>query len=118
MSTNSFGRRTTPNPPPAPLPVMTKFVRPGTMPVHAETLRENSVEDELRAWKKSRGPSRYLKPLALAASLCFGVASVALPATVNDWVQYPLYALSAASLYAGFRHKHAAAEKARSTRAL
>ena len=62
----------------------------------------------LKAWKKSRGPSPYLKPLALMASLSFGVASVALPAVINHWVQYPLYALSAASLYAGFRRKHMA----------
>jgi hypothetical protein len=117
MSTTSFGRRTTPIPPPAPLPVMTKFVRPGSPPTRAEPSPENSLEDELKAWKKSRGPSRYLKPLSLAASLCFGVASVVLPASVNDWVQYPLYALSAASLYAGFRHKHIAVAKARPTRA-
>jgi hypothetical protein len=66
------------------------------------------VAEELKAWKKSRGPSPYLKPLALMASLSFGVASVALPAVINHWVQYPLYALSAASLYAGFRRKHMA----------
>jgi hypothetical protein len=49
MSTNSFGRRTTPKPPPAPLPVMTKFVRPGTVHARAEPSPGNSVEDELRA---------------------------------------------------------------------
>jgi hypothetical protein len=28
-----------------------------------------------------------------------------LPAQINDWAQYPLYALSAASLYAGFARR-------------
>ena len=88
---------------------MTKFSRPAA--VSARGAPSDPVADELRAWKKSRGPSPYLKPLALAASLCFGVASLALPAAVNDWVQYPLYALSAASLYAGFRRKRIAATK-------
>lgn len=71
----------------------------------ARAIPKDVVADELKAWKKSRGPSPYLKPLALMASLSFGVASVVLPAAINDWVQYPLYALSAASLYAGFRRK-------------
>ncbi len=106
MSSNSFGRRSTAKPAPAPLPLMTKFARPATtVPPRGETARPTAVEDELKAWKKSRGPSPYLKPLALTASLCFGVASLALPSAVNDWVQYPLYALSAASLYAGFRRR-------------
>ena len=98
MSATNFGRRTAAKPAPAPLPAMTKFSRPAA--VSARGAPSDPVADELRAWKKSRGPSPYLKPLALAASLCFGVASLALPAAVNDWVQYPLYALSAASLYA------------------
>ena len=117
MTQPSFGRRTTVAPP-APLPVMTKFSRSGTGQARAERAPGDPVADELKAWKKSRGPSPYLKPLALAASLSFGVASLALPASVNDWVQYPLYALSAASLYAGFRRKRAAAGKARPTHAL
>ena len=109
MSAANFGRRAAAKP--APLPAMTKFSRPGAAPVRAQKPPSDPVADELKAWKKSRGPSPYLKPLALAASLCFGVASLALPATVNDWVEYPLYALSAASLYAGFRRKRIAATK-------
>jgi hypothetical protein len=84
---------------------MTKFSRPGAALARVEAAPMDSVADELKTWKKSRGPSPYLKPLALTASLCFGIASLALPAAVNDWVQYPLYALSAASLYAGFRRR-------------
>ena len=38
------------------------------------------------------------------AGLCFGIASFVLPATVNETLQWPLYALTAISLYAGL-HK-------------
>ena len=54
---------------------------------------------------KSRSRNFPIKLLALMASLCFGIASVAVPKEINDEVQYPLYALSAASLYLGFRRK-------------
>jgi hypothetical protein len=108
MSTSSFGRRTAPKPSQPPLPQVTKFARPSAASARVETVFADPVTEELKAWKKSRGPSPYLRPLALTASLCFGIASLALPAAINDWVQYPLYALSAASLYAGFRRKHMA----------
>ena len=107
MTQQSFGRRSGGAPPPA----MRKFSRPtlGAAPLVGRAqdapARIDSVDEELKAWKKSRGPSRHVKLLALAASLSFGIASFALPETVNDWLQYPLYALSAASLYVGFRHK-------------
>jgi hypothetical protein len=101
MRESQFGRR----PQSSPLPAMRKTIRPApaSMPVEAAAAQP-SVEDELRQWKKSR-PSRYLRPIALTASLCFGIASFALPKDVNDELQYPLYALSAASLYAGLRRK-------------
>ena len=63
-----------------------------------------TVDDELREWKQSR--NQHLKipwrPLSLMASLCFGIASFVLPDSVNDGVQWLLYALMAASLFAGF----------------
>ena len=89
---------------------MTKISRPSVAATSTQTIFADPVADELKAWKKSRGPSPYLKPLALMASLCFGIASVALPEHINQWVQYPLYVLSAASLYAGFRRKHMVAK--------
>jgi hypothetical protein len=64
-----------------------------------------SVEDELRQWKKSRRYPFPIRSLALMASLSFGIASLVLPSEINDQLQYPLYALSAASLYAGLRRK-------------
>jgi hypothetical protein len=117
MTGPSFGRRTAgAKPVPAPLPVMSKFSRPGNATVPAAPPASVSLEEELKAWKKTRGPSRHLKLLALTASLCFGIASFVLPAAVNDWVQYPLYALSVASLYAGFRRGRITADKARPDR--
>ena len=39
------------------------------------------------------------------ASLCFGLASFVLPASINDIVQWPLYGLAAVSFYVGVRAK-------------
>lgn len=44
------------------------------------------------------------------ATLCFGIASLVLPDSVNDNVQWLLYALMAASLYAGFRNRRERSE--------
>lgn len=45
------------------------------------------------------------RPLSLLVSLFFCVASFALPDSVNDVVQWPLYALAATSFYVGFRRR-------------
>ncbi len=100
----AFGRRARSQAPKTPPPVPVKFSRPGASAAEIEP-SQPSVDDELREWKKSRTRNFPIKLLALMASLCFGIASVALPKEINDEVQYPLYALSAASLYVGFRRK-------------
>ena len=66
-----------------------------------------SLDDELRKWKLARKQNFEIpwRPLSLMATLCFGIASFALPDSVNDNVQWLLYALAAASLYAGFRKR-------------
>jgi hypothetical protein len=66
-----------------------------------------SLDDELREWKLARKQNFEFpwRPFSLMATLCFGIASVALPDSVNDNVQWLLYALAAASLYAGFRKR-------------
>ena len=97
----AFGRRPVPKTPP---PLVAKFSRPAATASQAETSAP-SVDEELRAWKKSRGSAFPVKLLALTASLSFGIASVALPKEINEVVQYPLYALSGLSLYLGFRRK-------------
>ncbi|MDE2472499.1 MAG: hypothetical protein KGL35_28175 [Bradyrhizobium sp.] len=67
----------------------------------------SSVDEELRQWKLARRRNFEIpwRPLSLMATLCFGIASFALPDSVNDNVQWLLYALTAASLYAGFRKR-------------
>jgi hypothetical protein len=62
-----------------------------------------SLEDELREWKQARKSGFRIpwRQLSLMASLCFGIASFVLPDSINDNVQWLLYALMAASLYAG-----------------
>ena len=102
----AFGRRAPAQAPKAPLPVPAKFSRPSSGAAKIEPAPP-SVDDELQEWKKSRRRNFPVKLLALMASLCFGIASVALPKEIShDEVQWPLYALSAASLYhAGFRRK-------------
>jgi hypothetical protein len=63
-----------------------------------------SLDEELLAWSKAR-KQRFKIPwrqVSLMASLCFGIASFVLPDTLNDNIQWLLYALAAASLYGGF----------------
>ena len=66
-----------------------------------------SIDDEIAAWKAARGPVIPFpwRQLSLMAGLCFGIASFVLPATVNDAVQWPLYVLTAISLYVGLRKR-------------
>ena len=73
MTQSSFGR-TPAAPSPAPLPVMTKSIRPGNTPAQIIPAGP-SVDDEIREWKKSRGSNFPIKLLALVASLSFGIAS-------------------------------------------
>jgi hypothetical protein len=69
-----------------------------------------SVEDEIRAWKSQRRAAARFpwRTFSLMAGLCFGIASFVLPASVNDAMQWPLYALTAISLYAGLHKKKSA----------
>jgi hypothetical protein len=107
MTQTGFGRRPAAKAPQAPPPMLSKFARPAETPPRAR-LAAASVDDELKEWKKARGFTFPLKPIALMASLCFGIGSFALPANITDWAQYPLYALSAASLYVGFHRRKSA----------
>jgi hypothetical protein len=114
----SFGRRE--NPPPSSGRSMrtTETVAQATMVQSTEPSIERlvrlpekselpSLDDELRQWKLARRRNFEIpwRPLSLMATLCFGLASFALPDSVNDNVQWLLYALVAASLYAGFRKR-------------
>jgi hypothetical protein len=65
------------------------------------------LDDDLREWKRARKRNFEIpwRPLSLMATLCFGIASFVLPDTVNDTVQWFLYALMAASFYVGIRRR-------------
>ena len=71
---------------------------------------ELSVDEELRQWKQARkhGFKIPWRQLSLMASLCFGIASFVLPDSVNSNVQWLLFALMGASLYAGVTKRRAA----------
>ena len=87
------------SPPPAAEPIQSALFEPD--------LALPSVEDEIAAWKAARGsvvPFPW-RQLSLIAGLCFGIASFVLPAALNDALQWPLYALTAASLYVGLNKR-------------
>src|SRR5271169_5304431 len=65
-----------------------------------------NVEHELREWKQARQGFRIpWRQLSLMSSLCFGIASFVLPDSVNENVEWLLYGLMAASLYAGLSRR-------------
>lgn len=70
------------------------------------------ADQDLEDWKQSRRFQIPWRPLSWMASLSFGIASFVLPASVNDNVQWLLYALAAASFCAGFakRRRNATAQ--------
>jgi len=76
-------------------------------------LREpNPVDAELEEWKRTHKklPLFAWRPLYFMASLCFGLASFVLPDSINDIVQWPLYALAAMSFYLGMKMRRAKRE--------
>lgn len=75
-------------------------------PAHEET-EMPPLDRELQEWKRARKQGFRIpwRPLSLMASLCFGVAFFVLPDWVNDLVQWPLFALAAASFYVGISRR-------------
>jgi hypothetical protein len=69
-----------------------------------------SPDEELLAWTKARKQNFTIpwRQVSLMASLCFAIASLVLPDTLNDNIQLLLYALAAASLYGGFARRRKA----------
>ena len=66
-----------------------------------------SIDDELRDWKQKRKKHFAIpwRQFSIIAGLSFGIASFALPDSVNDGFTWLLYALAAASFYAGLRKR-------------
>ena len=107
----TFGRRVIPQfqarlpaPPPGVAPVMQARPPVSLDPVLQVPRNPLPSDEELADWKKARKKNYRIpwRQLSLMATLCFGIASLALPEWVNDEVQWVLYALMAASLYTSF----------------
>jgi hypothetical protein len=107
-SRRTFGRRAVPQPsvPRAVTPALGHPAQP-ILPSLSPDATLASVDDEIAAWKAARGSVIRFpwRQLSLMAGLCFGIASFVLPDTVNDAVQWPLYASTAISLYVGLRKR-------------
>jgi hypothetical protein len=120
VNQTTFGRRT--NLPRQPLRATEKLdpVSPGTKSVFAEVsvgqpslvqreLVSPHVDDDLREWKQARKQRSKLpwRQLSLMASLCFGIASLVLPDSINENLDWLLYGLMAVTLYTGLvRRRH------------
>jgi|HubBroStandDraft_1064217.scaffolds.fasta_scaffold72369_2 hypothetical protein len=77
----------------------------------AEELKYTPVDDDLREWKRARKPNfrkALWRPLLLMSTLCFGIASLVLPDSVNDAVDWLLYAMTGVSLYSWIRSRRRA----------
>jgi hypothetical protein len=113
-----FGRRSHPQQP-RPRAVQTlDLPRPDAKPVSAEIPADQlsafykefsstradgrSRESEQTAKRRFKMPWRQL---ALMASLCFGAASLVLPDTLNNELDWLLYGLMAVSAYVGFGNR-------------
>jgi len=121
MTQRSFGRRRDPRDPQDPVTGAIKVVRESTG-AHSpeyyvaqprllpETPKFSLIDDDLREWKRARKPNFHVlwRPLLLMATLSFGIASLVLPDSVNDAVDWLLYALTAASFYSWIRSRRRA----------
>lgn len=115
----SFGRRASAQPPRAQSAVEAapQSATADKIPVERLLLAESdapSLDEELEEWKRARKQHRRIpwRQLSLMASLCFGIASFVLPESINDPVQWLLFALMGASLYAGFSRRREAKSRA------
>lgn len=108
-----FGRRRVANASYHPAAHAHVHARPAVMQPGASNPTDWSTADpELDAWRQARtSPWSHLpwRQITLIASLCFGVASLVLPASVNRAVNWILYALMAGGLVAGIRMRKAEA---------
>ena len=118
MTQRSFGQRYDTRDPKDPVTGATKVVRESVAAhsreyyvaqprLRAEMPKFSSIDDDLREWKRARKPNFHAlwRPLLLIATLSFGIASLVLPDSVNDAVDWLLYALTAASFYSWIRSR-------------
>lgn len=65
-------------------------------------------DDDLEEWKRARKFQIPWRQLSFMASACFGIASFVLPNSVNDKVDWLLYALMAISFVVGLSRRRKA----------
>jgi hypothetical protein len=99
-ASRSFGKRAAPARAAQAAPRTAEPDLPGS-------IRGNDDGDpELDAWKRTRRRRLPWRQISFTASLCFGVAALVLPDTVNDAVSWMLYVLAAIGFIGGFRGRH------------
>jgi hypothetical protein len=112
-SQKAFGRRASSRPPPTRISASSPAQNAG-VPNDAQDgwVASPSVgnfpthDQELEDWKRGRSFQIPWRQLSFMASLCFGIASLVLPASVNDKIDWLLYALTAISFFVGLsRHR-------------
>jgi hypothetical protein len=113
IAQRAFGRRTSPQRQPLragpKLDLSAPEANPGLADIPAQTaflqkeiaLPHPSDEAHDRDQSAKRSFKMPWRQLSLMASLCFGIASLVLPDSINDELDWPLYALMALSAYAG-----------------
>jgi hypothetical protein len=76
----------------------------------SETPKFSLVDDDFREWKRARKPNFHTlwRPLLLMATICFGIASLVLPDSVNDAADWLLYAMTGMSFYSWIRSRRRA----------
>jgi hypothetical protein len=95
----AFGRRPAPRAA-VPAPLAARGIpESGTSVVTVQP----EPDAELESWKRGRRWQPPWRQIALMASLCFGIGSLVLPDSVSEVLHWLLYALTGASLYAGWR---------------
>ena len=121
MTETPFGQRRDPRDPKGPVTGAIKVARESPRAhapaydvaqpkLRAEMPKFSSVDDDLHEWKRARKPNFHAlwRPLLLMATLSFGIASLVLPDSVNDAVDWLLYALTAACFYSWMRSRRRA----------
>ena len=112
----AFGRRAVPRPQPPQVKPRPSVKPPDPEPADATPSAASDgswasdspdIDAEIREWKQARKGTFKIpwRQIYVMGGLCFGLASFVVPDSVGNIFQWVLYALAAASFYAGWRKK-------------
>lgn len=115
----AFGRRAAPRPQPLQVKPRPSVEPPDLEPADAvpSVASDGSwasdapdIDEEIREWKQARKGTFKIpwRQIYVMGGLCFGLASFVVPDSVGNIFQWVLYALAAASFYAGWRKRREA----------